>query len=58
MKEFTTLVQDQRVVRSESVDNEAKLGPITLKKWTTTSEITAYEPGEVFEFVTEILSNL
>lgn len=34
-------------------DNEAKLGPITLKKWTTTSEITAYEPGSVFEFVTE-----
>lgn len=34
-------------------DNEAKLGPVTLKRWTTTSEITAYEPGAVFEFVTE-----
>jgi Polyketide cyclase / dehydrase and lipid transport len=34
-------------------DNIAKVGPITLKKWTTTSEITAYEPGEVFEFVAE-----
>lgn len=34
-------------------DNEAKLGPITLKKWTTTSEITSCEPGAVFEFVTE-----
>ncbi len=34
-------------------DNIAKLGPITLKEWTTTSEITECVPGEVFEFVTE-----
>ena len=34
-------------------DNKAGLGPITLKTWTTTSEITACIPGEVFEFVAE-----
>ena len=34
-------------------DNEAKLGPITLKKWTTTSEVTEYQPTSVFEFVAE-----
>jgi len=34
-------------------DNEAKLGPISLKKWTTTSEVTASEPGRLFEFSTE-----
>ncbi len=34
-------------------DNEAKLGPISLKKWTTTSEVTEFEPDEVFEFSTE-----
>ena len=34
-------------------DNVAKLGPVTLKKWTTTSEVTACEPGEIFEFVAE-----
>lgn len=34
-------------------DNEAKAGPITLKKWTTTSEVSEYTPDEVFEFVTE-----
>lgn len=34
-------------------DNEAKLGPISLKKWTTTSEVTACDPGELFEFSTE-----
>jgi len=34
-------------------DNEAKLGPVSLKKWTTTSEVTACEPGRLFEFVTE-----
>lgn len=34
-------------------DNEAKLGPVTLKKWTTTSEVTAYEPVSLFEFVAE-----
>lgn len=32
-------------------DNIAKLGPVTLKKWVTTSEITECEPNEVFEFV-------
>lgn len=32
-------------------DNVAKLGPITLKRWTTTSEVTACTPNEVFEFV-------
>ena len=34
-------------------DNEAKLGPLTLKKWTTTSEVTAFEEPAVFEFVAE-----
>jgi len=34
-------------------DNIAKLGPITLKKWTTTSEVTSCKPGEVFEFIVE-----
>jgi hypothetical protein len=34
-------------------DNIARIGPVTLKKWTTTSEITDYEPNEVFEFVAE-----
>jgi carbon monoxide dehydrogenase subunit G len=34
-------------------DNEAKVGPVTVKKWTTTSEVTVCEPGAVFEFVTE-----
>jgi len=34
-------------------DNVAKLGPITLKKWTTTSEVTECTPGEVFEFNSE-----
>ncbi len=34
-------------------DNVAKAGPVTLKKWTTTSEISAYEPNAVFEFVAE-----
>ena len=32
-------------------DNRAALFGFTLKKWTTTSEVTAYVPGEVFEFV-------
>ena len=36
-----------------SGDNVAKVGPITLKKWTTTSEVTAYEPNALFEFVAE-----
>jgi uncharacterized protein YndB with AHSA1/START domain len=34
-------------------DNEARLGPITLKRWTTVSEVTAYEESRVFEFVAE-----
>ena len=34
-------------------DNEAKIGPVTLKKWTTVSEVTVYEPTTVFEFVAE-----
>lgn len=34
-------------------DNEAKLGPITLKRWTTTSEVTDCEPNQTFEFVAE-----
>jgi uncharacterized protein YndB with AHSA1/START domain len=34
-------------------DNIAKLGPLTLKRWTTTSEVTAYVPDDVFEFVAE-----
>ena len=34
-------------------DNVAALGPITLKKWTTTSEVTAYEQDRVFEFFAE-----
>lgn len=34
-------------------DNTAKMGPITLKKWTTTSEVTEYVPNQVFEFFAE-----
>ena len=34
-------------------DNVATAGPVTLKRWTTSSEITAYEPEAVFEFVAE-----
>jgi uncharacterized protein YndB with AHSA1/START domain len=34
-------------------DNVAKAGPITLKRWTTSSEITGYEPETLFEFVAE-----
>ena len=34
-------------------DNALALGPVTLKRWTTTSEVTAFEPGHTFEFVTE-----
>ncbi len=34
-------------------DNVAKMGPVTLKKWTTVSEITEFTEDEVFEFVTE-----
>lgn len=34
-------------------DNKVVIAGITLKKWTTTSEVTACVPGEVFEFVAE-----
>lgn len=34
-------------------DNVVALGPITLKRWTTTSEIVAFERDALFEFVTE-----
>ncbi len=34
-------------------DNVAKAGPITLKRWTTVSEVTEYEPNAVFEFTAE-----
>ena len=34
-------------------DNELKVAGRTLKKWTTTSEVTACVPGEVFEFIAE-----
>jgi len=39
-------------VKFEGDNRFAMLG-VTLKKWTTTSEITACVPGEVFEFVAE-----
>ncbi len=34
-------------------DNEMKIAGRTIKKWTTTSEVTTSEPGTVFEFVSE-----
>lgn len=34
-------------------DNIAKLAGRTVKKWTTTSEVTACEPGATFAFVAE-----
>jgi uncharacterized protein YndB with AHSA1/START domain len=34
-------------------DNVAALGPITLKRWTTTSEVIGLEPNSLFEFVAE-----
>ena len=34
-------------------DNIAKVGPITLKKWTTTAEVTECVPNQVFEFFAE-----
>ncbi len=34
-------------------DNVATLGPITLKRWTTTSEVVDAEPNVSFEFVAE-----
>lgn len=37
-------------------DNKAVIAGRTIKKWTTTSEVTACVPGEVFEFVAEGLT--
>ena len=34
-------------------DNEVKIAGRTVKKWTTTSEVTASDPGKVFEFIAE-----
>jgi hypothetical protein len=34
-------------------DNVAALGPVTLKRWTTVSEVTEYAEPTVFEFVAE-----
>jgi hypothetical protein len=34
-------------------DNRVTMFGVTLKQWTTTSEVTACVPGEVFEFVAE-----
>lgn len=34
-------------------DNVAAVGPLTLKRWTTTSEITELVPDQVFEFSAE-----
>ena len=34
-------------------DNVATLGPITLKRWTTTSEVVDVEPNSSFEFSAE-----
>ncbi|MDO8388888.1 MAG: SRPBCC family protein [Actinomycetota bacterium] len=34
-------------------DNVAKLAGRTVKKWTTTSKVTACEPGALFEFSAE-----
>ncbi|MBI4935923.1 MAG: SRPBCC family protein [Actinobacteria bacterium] len=34
-------------------DNVAKVGGRVMKRWTTTSLVTACEPGAVFEFVAE-----
>lgn len=34
-------------------DNAVTAGPLTLKRWTTTSEVTEYVPGRIFEFVAE-----
>lgn len=31
-------------------DNEIRLGPIPVKRWTTESVVTAFEPPHVFEF--------
>lgn len=37
-------------------DNVAKAGPITLKRWTTTSEVSELISNEVFEFVSAELT--
>lgn len=34
-------------------DNALVIGGITLKRWTTTSEVTECDPGRVFAFVAE-----
>lgn len=34
-------------------DNVAKVAGRTVKKWTTTAEVTACEPGVVFQFLVE-----
>jgi hypothetical protein len=34
-------------------DNVAAVGRVTLKKWTTSSKVTACEPDTLFEFVAE-----
>lgn len=34
-------------------DNVAAVGPITLKRWTTTSEVVDAEPNASFEFIAE-----
>ncbi len=34
-------------------DNAVRIGPLTLKRWTTTSEVTECVPDKVFEFVAE-----
>ena len=34
-------------------DNVAALGPITLKRWTTTSQVVGAEPNASFEFSAE-----
>ena len=34
-------------------DNKAAVGGLTLKRWTTTSEVTACVPDESFEFIAE-----
>ncbi len=34
-------------------DNESRVGNRVVKKWTTTSEVVACEPGSVFEFIAD-----
>ena len=34
-------------------DNVAAVGPVTLKRWTTTSEVVDIEPNASFEFIAE-----